>query len=47
VGKICGQNKSVLAIPCHRVIKSNGALGGFSGQGGIILKKKLLDFEKT
>tara|TARA_Y100000590_G_scaffold421360_1_gene524949 strand:- start:258 stop:704 length:447 start_codon:yes stop_codon:yes gene_type:complete len=47
VGKICGQNKIVLAIPCHRVIKSNGALGGFSGQGGIILKKKLLDFEKT
>jgi len=47
VGKICSQNKIVLAIPCHRVIKSDGSIGGFSGLGGIILKKKLLDFEKT
>ena len=47
VGKICSQNKIVLAIPCHRVIKSDGSIGGFSGLGGTILKKKLLDFEKT
>ena len=47
VGKICGQNKIVLAIPCHRVIRSDGTVGGFSGLGGTILKKKLLDFEKT
>ena len=47
VGKICGQNKMVLAIPCHRVIKSNGTLGGFSSKGGVLLKKKLLDFEST
>ena len=47
VGKICSQNKIVLAIPCHRVIKSNGSIGGFSSLGGIILKKKLLDFEKN
>tara|TARA_B100001250_G_C19195103_1_gene526923 strand:- start:3 stop:449 length:447 start_codon:yes stop_codon:yes gene_type:complete len=46
VGKICGQNKIILAIPCHRVIKSDGSLGGFSGLGGINLKKKLLNFEK-
>jgi len=46
VGKICGQNKIVFSIPCHRVIKSDGTLGGFSGHGGILLKKKLLDFEK-
>jgi len=45
VGKICGQNKILLAIPCHRVIKSDGSTGGFSSKGGIILKKKLLDFE--
>tara|TARA_Y100000590_G_scaffold201185_1_gene228639 strand:- start:1772 stop:2224 length:453 start_codon:yes stop_codon:yes gene_type:complete len=45
VGKICGQNKILLAIPCHRVIKSDGNLGGFSSRGGIILKKKILDFE--
>ena len=47
VGKICGQNKFVLAIPCHRVIRSDGTMGGFSGIGGITLKKKLLDFEKS
>ena len=47
VGKICGQNKIVLAIPCHRVIRSDGSVGGFSSIGGVTLKKKLLDFEKV
>jgi len=47
VGKICGQNKIVLGIPCHRVIRSDGSLGGFSSRGGINLKKKLLKFEKS
>ena len=47
IGKICGQNNLPLIIPCHRVIRSNGNLGGFSGIGGIKLKKKLLDFEKN
>ena len=46
VGKICGQNKLPLLIPCHRVIRSDGTLGGFSGAGGVKLKKKLLQFEK-
>ena len=46
VGKICGQNKMVLVIPCHRVIRSDGNMGGFSSMGGVSLKKKLLDFEK-
>ena len=45
VGKICSQNRIAIAIPCHRVIRSDGAMGGFSGVGGIILKKKLLNFE--
>ena len=47
VGRICGQNKLVLAVPCHRVIKTDGSLGGFSSVGGIKLKKKLLEFEKN
>ena len=47
VGKICAQNKIPLAIPCHRVIRSDGSMGGFSARGGISLKKKLLDFEKN
>ena len=47
VGKICGQNKIAIAIPCHRVIRSDGSMGGFSAMGGIVLKQKLLDFEKS
>ena len=47
VGKICGQNKIVIAIPCHRVVRSDGSMGGFSSKGGIILKKKILDFEQS
>ncbi len=46
VGKICGQNKLILAVPCHRVIRSNGSLGGFTSPGGVKLKKKLINFEK-
>ena len=47
VGKICGQNKIPLVIPCHRVIRSDGTMGGFSAPGGISLKKKLLSFENS
>ncbi len=45
VGNVCGQNNLLLIIPCHRVIKRDGSLGGFSGLGGIKLKKKLLNLE--
>ena len=47
IGKICSQNKLLLLIPCHRVIKTDGSLGGFTSVGGIKLKKKILEFEKT
>ena len=47
VGKICAQNKIPLLIPCHRVIRSDGSIGGFSARGGVSLKKKLLKFEKN
>jgi len=47
VGKICSQNRLLLLIPCHRVIKSDGNLGGFTSAGGINLKRKLLEFENT
>ena len=47
VGKICGQNKLLLLVPCHRVIRTDGSLGGFTSLGGIKLKKKLLDFERS
>ena len=47
IGKICSQNKLVLLVPCHRVIRNNGTLGGFTSPGGIKLKRKLLEFEKA
>ena len=47
IGKICAQNKLVLLVPCHRVIKTDGGLGGFTSPGGIKLKKKILGFEKN
>jgi len=46
MGKICSKNKLLLLVPCHRVIKSDGSLGGFTSTGGINLKRKLLEFER-
>jgi O-6-methylguanine DNA methyltransferase len=45
VGNANGNNSLPLIIPCHRVIASNGGLGGFGH--GIKVKKQLLDFEKS
>ena len=45
VGNSNGQNSIPLIIPCHRVIESNGGLGGFGH--GVKVKRQLLDFEKT
>lgn len=39
----CGKNPCPLIIPCHRVIASDGSLGGFSA--GVKLKRKLLALE--
>jgi methylated-DNA-[protein]-cysteine S-methyltransferase len=46
VGKICGENRLPLYIPCHRIVRSDGSLGGYSARGGINLKKRLLKIEK-
>jgi len=45
VGHALGKNPLALIVPCHRVIRSDGALGGFGG--GLDLKKKLLELEKS
>ena len=47
VGNVCGQNKHFLAVPCHRVIRTDGSLGGFSSSGGLSLKKRLLNMENA
>lgn len=45
VGNANGRNSIPLILPCHRVIESNGGLGGFGH--GVKVKKQLLDFEKS
>lgn len=30
VGNVCGLNQHLLVVPCHRVVRSDGTLGGFS-----------------
>ena len=42
VANACGKNPYPPTIPCHRVIRSDGKLGGYSGKGGIEEKRKLL-----
>jgi len=46
IGRICGENKLLLHIPCHRVIRSDESLGGYSSKGGTSLKKKILKIEE-
>ena len=45
VANAVGRNPYPMLIPCHRVIRSDGKLGGYSGPGGLKLKKKLLNKE--
>ena len=45
VANACGKHPYSPKIPCHRVIRSDGTLGGFSGPGGLKKKKKLLKKE--
>ena len=46
VANACGKNPYPPTIPCHRVIRTDGKLGGYSGKGGIKTKKKLLKQER-
>lgn len=43
VGHALGKNPLAIVVPCHRVIASDGKLGGFSG--GLTMKRYLLDME--
>ena len=47
VANACGKNPYAPKIPCHRVIRSDGGLGGYSGRGGIKRKLRLLRSEKA
>ena len=45
VANACAKNPYAPQVPCHRVIRSDGTLGGFSSLGGKKTKKKLLKKE--
>ena len=45
VANAVGKNPCPPKIPCHRVIRSDGSLGGYSGKGGVKTKKLLLKIE--
>jgi methylated-DNA-[protein]-cysteine S-methyltransferase len=43
VGQALGRNPLPIVLPCHRIVESDGSLGGYSG--GIDIKRRLLDIE--
>ena len=45
VANAIGKNPYAPKIPCHRVIRSDGSLGGYSGRGGVKTKRFLLKKE--
>ena len=45
VANACAKNPYAPTVPCHRVIRSDGTLGGFSSPGGTKTKKKMLKRE--
>ena len=45
VANAVGKNPYAPKIPCHRVIRSDGSLGGYSGKGGLKTKRFLLKKE--
>ena len=45
MGQACGANPLPIIVPCHRVLASHRALGGFTG--GVAIKQKLLALEAS
>ncbi len=45
IGFILSLNRDLIVTPCHRVVRSNGGLGGYSGSGGVRFKRRLLELE--
>lgn len=45
VGTIMARNPLPLLVPCHRVVRSDGQLGGFSAPGGADAKRRMLQLE--
>lgn len=47
VGQALGDNPFPIIVPCHRVLGSNGKAGGFSANGGVETKMRMLSIEKA
>ena len=45
VGSAMRRNPYPIVVPCHRVLNSDGSLGGYSGTGGVGFKRQLLEME--
>jgi methylated-DNA-[protein]-cysteine S-methyltransferase len=45
VGQAMGRNPFPIIVPCHRVLASNGKLGGFTANGGVDTKQRMLQIE--
>lgn len=45
IGQACGRNMIPILIPCHRVLGSQGSIGGYSGGAGLETKRSLLRLE--
>ena len=47
VANAVGKNPMPPVIPCHRVVRSDGKIGGYSAPGGVAEKRRLLQAEKA
>jgi methylated-DNA-[protein]-cysteine S-methyltransferase len=46
VGTVMSKNRYPLIVPCHRVLGSQGKLGGYSAPSGLAMKRRLLEMEQ-
>jgi len=47
VGEAMGKNPFPIIVPCHRVVGTGGRIGGFSANGGVATKLRLLNIERA
>lgn len=47
IGMAMSRNPCPIVVPCHRVLRSDGSLGGYSGPGGVDFKQRLLEMESA
>src|SRR6266700_923409 len=45
VGQAMGRNPVAIIMPCHRVLGADGKMGGFSANGGVATKRRILEIE--